>query len=101
MGMCSKCTFVKVNTEGSFVCTCHFGYILQRGPDICVDLDECTLGTHQCHKDAKCSNYSGGYNCACKEGFQGNGLNCVDIDECELNMCGMNAICTNQIIATF
>ena len=86
-----------INTDGSFVCTCHFGYILQRGPDICVDLDECTLGTHQCHKDAKCSNYSGGYNCACKEGFKGNGLNCVDIDECELNMCGMNSICTNQI----
>ena len=33
---------------------------------LCRDLDECSLGTHQCHKDATCYNKQGSYICRCK-----------------------------------
>ena len=61
----------------------------------CDDVNECSLGTDSCHKNADCFNTSGGYSCECIVGYQGNGLACEDVDECEANPCGKNAICTN------
>ncbi len=29
----------------------------------CVDIDECARGLHDCHKDARCINIPGGYEC--------------------------------------
>ena len=47
------------------------------------DLDECQLGTHNCHKDATCTNTYGLWNCTCNTawkgegtGFEGNGTHC-------------------------
>ncbi|CAA9996215.1 unnamed protein product [Nesidiocoris tenuis] len=39
----------------------------------CPDVDECGLGLHDCHTDAKCTNTHGSYNCQCKRGFIGDG----------------------------
>ena len=39
----------------------------------CPDVDECGLGLHDCHADAKCTNTHGSYNCQCKRGFIGDG----------------------------
>ena len=48
-----------------------------------LDLDECVLNTHDCHKDATCTNTYGLYNCTCNTGwkgegtgFEGNGTHC-------------------------
>ena len=39
----------------------------------CPDVDECTLGQHDCHADAACLNTPGSYICACKKGYIGDG----------------------------
>jgi hypothetical protein len=45
-----------------------------------ADIDECTLGTHDCHRNATCTNMPGGFTCACNaaQGYSGNGTDCVD-----------------------
>jgi hypothetical protein len=38
-------------------------------------INQC-MGPNNCSKDAYCNNTIGGYNCTCKPGFGGNGVNC-------------------------
>ncbi|XP_054225530.1 signal peptide, CUB and EGF-like domain-containing protein 2 isoform X26 [Homo sapiens] len=51
------------------------------------DVDECAQGLDDCHADALCQNTPTSYKCSCKPGYQGEGRQCEDIDECgnELN----------------
>jgi hypothetical protein len=44
----------------------------------CVDIDECADGTHNCDANATCTNTSGGFTCACNDGFEGDGTTCVE-----------------------
>ena len=41
------------------------------------DIDECSSGSHVCHVNANCTNAAGSHNCACKEGFTGDGHTCL------------------------
>jgi len=41
------------------------------------DVNECTEETHNCDVDAVCNNTRGSYNCTCKDGFYGDGINCT------------------------
>ena len=46
-----------------------------------TDIDECEMGTDQCHEDyGICDNTDGGHNCSCKNGFTGNGTTCESKD---------------------
>ncbi|KAI0223895.1 hypothetical protein LSAT2_025007 [Lamellibrachia satsuma] len=51
------------------------------------------------HSHGLCINTDGGFRCTCKAGYQGNGVNCQDIDECKLvNDCDTRpgvGVCTN------
>ena len=43
-----------------------------------LDSDECINGTHNCDVNgAVCNNTPGSYNCKCKDGFVGDGINCT------------------------
>ena len=43
-----------------------------------TDVDECNLDDiAPCADTATCSNEIGGFTCVCKDGFEGNGLDCV------------------------
>ena len=83
------------DTFGSYNCTCDLGWT---GDGFnCTEVDECKnkidalraaapphlIGEYAyCDDDAFCTNTEGGYNCTCNDGFQGDGFNCTDIDEC-------------------
>jgi len=41
-----------------------------------LDINECTLGSHNCHANATCANSQGSFNCTCKTGYSGNGTFC-------------------------
>ena len=43
----------------------------------CLDIDECSIGNGDCHGDANCQNTAGLFNCICKTGYNGDGLNCI------------------------
>ncbi|XP_071975240.1 signal peptide, CUB and EGF-like domain-containing protein 2 isoform X1 [Engystomops pustulosus] len=46
-------------------------------------VDECALGTDDCHIDAICQDTPTAYKCLCKTGYKGEGTACEDIDECD------------------
>ncbi|XP_028416921.1 fibrillin-2-like, partial [Dendronephthya gigantea] len=56
-----------------------------------------TLDRDPCGYNANCTNTNGSYICECRTGYEGNGTNCTDIDECEkgTHKCDKNAKCTN------
>jgi len=45
-------------------------------PSICVDEDECELGTYRCDINAYCTNTPGGYSCTCNPEYFGTGSYC-------------------------
>ena len=81
------------NTEGTYECDCHTGYVhidtlgSELSPKKCRDLNECTETIHECHLDATCHNNDGSYSCTCNLGYEdinGDGRVCQDIDECAI-----------------
>jgi len=74
-----------------------------RGPGGCLDIDECSEGTHDCAVGASCTNTPGSYRCGCPPGFKPDPQNedkCLDIDECEdghARACGPHAVCMNLV----
>ncbi|XP_034181758.2 protein kinase C-binding protein NELL1 isoform X1 [Osmia lignaria lignaria] len=68
----------------------------------CPGVDYCAKG-HKCHANASCLNLQTTYACHCDIGFQGDGHNCHDIDECkqqggsEGHHCNANTKCVNVI----
>ena len=43
---------------------------------ICTDVNECQAGTDNCDSNANCTNTMGSFTCACKTGYQGDGVSC-------------------------
>ena len=42
-----------------------------------LDVDECAIGSHNCHINAQCSNTDGSFTCKCNDGLSGNGMTCT------------------------
>merc|ERR1719378_1859446 len=51
------------------------------------DINECTGKTHDCHVDARCVNVPGDWFCRCLSGWEGDGLTCTDLDDCDPDPC--------------
>ncbi|CAH1263916.1 NOTCH1 [Branchiostoma lanceolatum] len=86
-----------INTVGSYYCTCQAGYQLKNDSSSCVDIDECLVGTDECHPTANCTNTLGSFTCSCNVGHVGDGRVCLDIDECDSGTadCDPAATCIN------
>ena len=76
-GKHSKC----VNMIGSFNCECKDNFDMDEN-GTCVDVNECLTDDHGCDVEASCTNKIGYYECNCNDGYEGDGFNCIDIDEC-------------------
>ena len=42
-----------------------------------VDVNECITGDHNCDANADCNNTEGSFECTCKPGYSGNGVDCT------------------------
>ena len=42
-----------------------------------LDIDECALNRDNCHDDSSCINNIGSFECVCKQGYTGDGVNCA------------------------
>ena len=54
---------------------------------------------HACHYDADCINTRGFYDCKCRDGFSGNGIDyCDDVNECQGrdHGCSPFALCEDE-----
>ena len=63
----------------------------------CEDIDECARGLHACAAEhATCTNTTGSYECACADGFYGDGRVCGPNVPCETdpNVCDALATCS-------
>ncbi|WAR04750.1 MLP-like protein [Mya arenaria] len=78
------------NTAGSYTCDCAAGYTIN-SDGVCVDEDECLLGTDNCLQ--KCTNIAGSFECGCFAGFSGTNNSCT---QCTNNTYGVqcNMTCT-------
>ena len=66
----------------------------------CEDDNECLDGSHNCHQYADCENVNGSFTCTCQAGFldSGDGVECLDADECLPGACpGCNSYCANTV----
>ena len=45
-----------------------------------LDIDECLISSHDCHRDVTCMNMIGSFECHCNNGFTGDGRNCQSMD---------------------
>ncbi|EDO49417.1 predicted protein [Nematostella vectensis] len=62
--------------------------------------DECLLGLAKCDRNAHCIDTPESYRCECNNGYEGDGVICTDINECQRKKsvdyrCNENALCTN------
>ncbi len=61
---------MSANTNQTFLCEIHH---------FCLDSDECTIKIDNCSRNGMCNNTEGSFNCTCKPGFSGDGINCTGI----------------------
>nr|XP_011739873.1 nidogen-2 isoform X1 [Macaca nemestrina] len=81
----------------------RFAVTNQIGPVEAEDSDPtpvnpCYDGSHMCDTTARCHPGTGvDYTCECASGYQGDGRNCVDENECAtgFHRCGPNSVCIN------
>jgi len=50
---------------------------------MCSDINECETGDFECDDNAECINTEGSYECNCNNGYEGDGKNCFDVNECD------------------
>merc|ERR1719240_696575 len=80
------CAYGECSDEGAaaYLCACQEGFT---DFNCDFDINECTGKTHDCHVDARCVNVPGDWFCRCLSGWEGDGLTCTDLDDCDPDPC--------------
>ncbi|HPS31436.1 MAG TPA: EGF domain-containing protein [bacterium] len=60
-----------VNGTGNYSCNCSGGFSFNGTS--CVDVNECTVPSHNCVANASCTNSTGSFSCACNSYYTGTG----------------------------
>lgn len=96
------------NNNGTFVCDCadstedgktFTGYT---GKLCTENVNECVFPesnpVSDCNTNSLCSDAEGSFSCECNEGYTGSGVECSNVDECDLDFddCDDNAACTDN-----
>ncbi|KAJ8309937.1 LOW QUALITY PROTEIN: hypothetical protein KUTeg_011802 [Tegillarca granosa] len=71
---------------------------------LCIDMDECKLGSNTCKTNQRCVNNLGSYTCSCRHGYKPDAdpnKDCININECEVNNGGCSQNCTDEIPGYF
>ncbi|XP_027056156.1 uncharacterized protein LOC113683142 [Pocillopora damicornis] len=61
-------------TDKGYHCLCTAGF---KSLTCDEDIDECTIGNHDCGTNAVCNNTKGSYNCTCITDYLGDGKKCI------------------------
>ncbi|KAL9905968.1 cubilin 2 isoform 1-T1 [Glossina fuscipes fuscipes] len=94
--LCGHGTCISANNNQGFTCLCDQGWSKVKSNDSAsspctVDVNECEESRNPCHD--QCINLPGTFKCgACPVGYTGNGLTCVDIDECAVGNGGCSLV---------
>ncbi|KAK1150938.1 latent-transforming growth factor beta-binding protein 3-like isoform X1 [Acipenser oxyrinchus oxyrinchus] len=75
----------------------HAESLLEYGMPVHIDIDECALFGNEICKEGRCVNTQPDYECYCQQGFyyDGNLLECIDVDECHDESNCQNGRCVN------
>nr|XP_044991063.1 cubilin [Jaculus jaculus] len=72
--------------QPKYSCICNPGWTLASNNTCTLDQDECSHQPSPCSPLVRCFNTPGSFYCgACPTGWQGNGYECQDINECEIH----------------
>ncbi|KAL4853658.1 Vacuolar-sorting receptor 1 [Chlorella vulgaris] len=81
------------------------GYAEGTEPSVCLagglNVDDCSSGADSCWRGgtdgrlSACVDTFRGYVCRCPPGYEGDGRDCADVDECALKIDGCDQICVN------
>ncbi|XP_037817925.1 cubilin homolog [Lucilia sericata] len=90
--LCSHGTCVPANNQQGYTCICEQGWIRNTTSLSCdVDVNECEGLSNPCH--SQCINLPGSFKCGpCPAGYTGNGITCLDINECSTNNGGCSLL---------
>ncbi|XP_035669108.1 uncharacterized protein LOC118411162 [Branchiostoma floridae] len=73
-----QCKNATCNNEApGYSCECLAGYTMLVDNRTCIDVDECSTGSHDCAAQATCTNTEGSFNCTCNTGYTGDGNTCT------------------------
>ena len=90
-----------MDRNGSFVCECDDGFLLDIATNECHDWNECSdsLVGHHCPLHSKCVNTLGSYDCRCDMGFKANNGTCENVNECEsyADACDTGHTCVDTV----
>ncbi|XP_041422496.1 matrilin-2 isoform X1 [Xenopus laevis] len=89
------CDHFCINTQGSYICQCKQGYVLNPDEKTCSTQDLCATEKHGCEQI--CVNTPGSYLCQCYEAYElaRDGKSCTVSDYCALGNHGCQHECIN------
>ncbi|MBL91382.1 MAG: hypothetical protein CMH56_06160 [Myxococcales bacterium] len=103
---CGENTYqpLESNNNGVDSClTCADGYESGIAASSCTNINECLTDTFTCPTHSTCVDTDGDYDCPCDEGYEPQGEECIEIDDCpddplkmDPGVCGCGVADTNS-----